>query len=149
MQMEFKNDEDNDSMEWPDFSQISPLEDDGSAKSPSAASRNPRLFDLSGESESVSTMGNPRVLVKFKPNDEEDCDNGDAKSHLSHTTDKSTKTTSSTVTQMNTLESMQARQGSLDRPTLHCPIDTQSIPTHSDSCREKLHPETSVNPPTI
>lgn len=105
MQMEVKNDEDDDSMEWPDFSQIRPLEaDENSTDAPDEDLRNPRLFDLSGESESVSTMGNSVASVKFMSDIDEDETSQATQTHLSQTSDHSVKTTSSATTRINTLE---------------------------------------------
>ena len=100
MQMEVRNDEDDDSMEWPDFSQIRPLEDEETSNDTSNIEiKNPRLFDLSGESESVSTMGASVTSVTFLEED-----NDDEKSVQTQSTEKSTKTTTSTSTKLATLE---------------------------------------------
>ena len=100
MQMEVRNDEDDDSMEWPDFSQIRPLDDDDQSNdTPNIDLKNPRLFDLTGEAESVSTMGASVTSVTFLEEDNED-----GKSVQTQSTDKSIKTTTSTSTKLVTLE---------------------------------------------
>lgn len=69
MQMEVNNDRDDDSLEWGDFTQLRQIDDDDSAATPVVELRNPRLFDLSGEAESVSTIGNSVSSVQFQEDD--------------------------------------------------------------------------------
>lgn len=100
MQLEVQNDADDDSMDWGDFSQLKPLDDDvDSTNGEDIQLRNPKLFDLSGESESVSTIGNSVASVTFQEQD-------DVTTMSDHTTKsiKSTITTTSTSTRIETLE---------------------------------------------
>lgn len=57
--MEVNNDRDDDSLDEGDYSQLKPLDDEDSEVTPIVEITNPQLFDLSGETESISTMGNP------------------------------------------------------------------------------------------
>ena len=105
MNMEVRNDDD-DSMGWTDFSQIRPLDvDDDSVAAPSIEIKNPRLFDLSGESESVSTMGASVASVTFAENDEEN----ETVSTQTEISDKSTRTTAPTTTKITILENANKR----------------------------------------
>ena len=98
MQMELNNDKDDDSIEWGDFSRVRPLDDDDSEATPVLEQRNQRLFDLTGETESVSTMGNSVSSVTFQD------DTDDISIHSTRSTRTEASTTSQRV-RINTLES--------------------------------------------
>ena len=103
MQIEVQNDADDDSMDWGDFSQLNLLEEDGNSDNePEVELRNSRLFDLSGESESVSTIGNSVASVTFQETD--DLDTNTDITPASNKSIKSSHTTASTSTRMVTLE---------------------------------------------
>ena len=103
MQMELTNDADDDSLEWHDFSQIRPLDDDLSDATPDVEIRNPKLFDLSGETESVSTIGNSvSSTVTFR---EEEDENAEVQSLASQTSTKTIDSKSSQKLRIDTIES--------------------------------------------
>ena len=103
MQMEIKNDADDDSLEWHDFSQIRPLDDDLSEVTPDVEIRNPRLFNLSGETESVSTIGNSvSSTVTFRENEDDIYDT------QSLATQTSTKTNDSKSSQKNWIDTIES-----------------------------------------
>ena len=103
MQMELTNDADDDSLEWHDFSQIRPLDDDLSDATPDVEIRNPKLFDLSGETESVSTIGNSvSSTVTFR---EEEDENAEVQSLASQTSTKTIDSKSSQNLRIDTIES--------------------------------------------
>ena len=104
MQMEVNNDRDDDSLEWGDFSQIRQIDDDDSEATPSVEMRNPRLFDLSGETESVSTIGNSVSSVQFQEDDIETENENDAASAISAKSNTTEQSTTSQRTRMETLE---------------------------------------------
>ena len=101
MQMEMNNDRDDDSLDWGDYSQLRPIEDDESDISSVAELRNPKLFDLSGESESVSTIGTSSVTFNETDNQEI----VDDASIQSTTSQKTVTSTASQRTRIETLES--------------------------------------------
>ena len=98
MQIELNNDKDDDSIEWGDFSRVRPLDDDDSEETPVLEQRNQLLFDLTGETESVSTMGNSVSSVTFQD------DTDDISIHSTRSTRTEASTTSQRV-RINTLES--------------------------------------------
>ena len=100
MKLEVQHDANDDSLDWGDFSQLRPLDDDDdSNEGPDVELRNPKLFDLSGESESVSTIGNSIASVTFQ-----DQDDINTLSDHTPTSNKSAHTSASTSTRMGTLE---------------------------------------------
>ena len=116
MQMELNNDNDDDSIEWGDFSLVRPLDDNDSEATPMIEPRNQKLFDLSGETESVSTMGNSVTPVTFL--EETDVD------------DTSIHSTTSTKTETST-KSQRARIGTLE-------IESKSTSEAVDALRGEM-----------
>lgn len=100
MQMEMNNDRDDNSLNWGDYSQLRPIEDDNSDISSVVEIRNPKLFDLSGETESVSTLGNSSVTFDENQNQEIE-DDSSLHCAVSHKTEAST---ASQRTRIETLE---------------------------------------------
>lgn len=100
MQMKINNDRDDDSLNWVYYSQLRPVEDDTSDISSVVEVRNPKLFDLTGINESVSTLGTSSVT--FNENDNQEID--DTTSITSTTSHKTEASTTSKRTRIESLE---------------------------------------------
>ena len=102
MQMELNNDRDDDSLDLGDFSQLKPLDDDDSESTPIVEITNPKLFDLTGENESVSTIGNSVASASVTFQEEYGLDDSSVHSN------RSTRTEVSTTSQRNRIENLES-----------------------------------------